>query len=282
VPILQMRHVQKSYPTRNGPRPVLRDISLTLREGEFVCLVGSSGVGKTTLLSLVAGLLAPDRGEILLDGRPVDGPGPDRGLVFQNYSLLPWMTVFENVLLAVDAVAPGLTGPETHDRVERAIRLVNLWEAAGKRPRELSGGMRQRVAVARALAMDPKILLLDEPFSALDALTRRTLQLELTRIWAETGKTILMITNDVDEAILLADRVYPLTQEVSRAPATLGPEIAIPLARPRSHRLGLDAVYRRARTRILGSLLPGTGAPLSAAKPVDAGPGLADSCLAGP
>ena len=203
--------------------PVLRDINLDIDENEFVCIVGRSGSGKTTLISLIAGLIEPDHGEILLEGKPIDGPGPDRGVVFQNYSLLPWMTVFENVYLAVDAVGPNLAKAEKRERTEHYIRLVNLSAAMKKVPRELSGGMRQRVAVARGLAMDPKVLLMDEPFSALDALTRGTLQEELARIWMETRKTVVMITNDIDEAILLADTIYTLTPGPG---ATLGPAVA--------------------------------------------------------
>ena len=165
---------------------MLRDINLSIRENEFVCIVGRSGSGKTTLISLIAGLIEADTGAILLEGKPIDGPGPDRGVIFQNYSLLPWMNVFDNVYLAVDAVAPNLADQEKRQRTEYYLDLVNLGAAMKKVPRELSGGMRQRVAVARGLAMDPKVLLLDEPFSALDALTRGTLQDELARIWMET------------------------------------------------------------------------------------------------
>ena len=170
---LEIREVSKSF-NSNGAKfgtglPVLRDINLSIKEREFVCIVGRSGSGKTTLISLIAGLITPDRGDILLEGKLITGPGPDRGVVFQNYSLLPWMTVFENVYLAVDAVAPDLLVAEKRRRTERYINLVNLSAAARKLPRELSGGMRQRVAVARGLAMAPKVLLLDEPFSALDA-----------------------------------------------------------------------------------------------------------------
>jgi len=281
--VLELRHVTKSFPSPSGPRPILRDISLTLAEGEFVCLLGFSGAGKTTLLSLIAGLLSPDKGEILLDGRPTHGPGPDRGVVFQNYSLLPWLTVFENVFLAVDAVAPDLTAPEKKARTEQAVRLVNLRDAMGKRPRELSGGMRQRVAVARALAMDPKVLLLDEPFCALDALTRSMLQQELTRIWAETKKTVLMITNDLDEAIFLADRVYPLMRGTAfRAPSALGPEITISIDRPRSHRLSLEPEYERARRRILECLLDGTRGTPQESGAIAVQTALGNPCPAGP
>ena len=244
---LEIKGVGKSY-RRNATGAsadsarlaVLSDINLAIDENEFVCIVGRSGSGKTTLISLIAGLLEPDRGEILLDGRSIDGPGPDRGVVFQNYSLLPWMNVFENVYLAVDAVAPHLAEAEKRDRAERYINLVNLGAAMKKVPRELSGGMRQRVAVARGLAMDPKVLLMDEPFSALDALTRATLQEELARIWMETRKTVVMITNDIDEAILLADSIYTLT---SGPGATLGPAVRVETPHPRSR----CPVNRRAR-----------------------------------
>src|SRR6267142_1455098 len=233
---LEIRGVNKSF-NLNGKSgsgsllPVLRDINLAIDEREFVCIVGRSGAGKTTLISLIAGLIEPDQGEILLEGKPIQGPGPERGIVFQNHSLLPWMTVFENVYLGVDAVASELAAKEKRERTEQYIKLVNLGNAAGKRPRELSGGMRQRVAVARGLAMDPKVLLLDEPFSALDALTRGTLQEELARIWMEQRKTVVMITNDVEKAIRLAERIYPLTPGPG---ATLGPEIPVPIHHPRS------------------------------------------------
>ncbi len=260
---LEIKAASKSY-RRNGRSAagadhrleVLRDINLAIDENEFVCIVGRSGSGKTTLISLIAGLIEPDRGEILLEGKPIDGPGPDRGVVFQNYSLLPWMNVFENVYLAVDAVAPGLREAEKRERAEHYIRLVNLGAAMNKLPRELSGGMRQRVAVARGLAMDPKVLLLDEPFSALDALTRATLQEELARIWMETRKTVVMITNDIDEAILLADKIYTLT---SGPGATLGPAVRVETAHPRSHaQLIGEPGYQRVRRETVGILMSGS------------------------
>jgi nitrate/nitrite transport system ATP-binding protein len=233
--------------------PVLRDINLAINEREFVCVVGRSGSGKTTLISLIAGLIEPDGGEILLEGKPIQGPGPERGIVFQNYSLLPWMNVFENVYLAVDAVAPGLAEGEKRERTEHYIRLVNLSAAMEKLPRELSGGMRQRVAVARGLAMDPKVLLMDEPFSALDALTRGTLQEELARIWMETQKTVVMITNDIDEAILLADTIYTVTASPG---ATLGPAVRVEAPHPRSRaQLSREPGYQRARRETVGILV---------------------------
>ena len=254
---LELKSVCKGFPRlgRSGVSaalPVLRDIDLSIRENEFVCIVGRSGSGKTTLISLIAGLIEPESGEILLEGKPIDGPGPDRGVVFQNYSLLPWMNVFENVYLAVDAVAHDLVAAEKRERAEHYIRLVNLSAAMKKVPRELSGGMRQRVAVARGLAMDPKVLLMDEPFSALDALTRGTLQEELARIWMETRKTVIMITNDIDEAVLLADTIYTLTPGPG---ATLGPAVPVETERPRSRaELSGDPGYQRARRQTLSIL----------------------------
>jgi nitrate/nitrite transport system ATP-binding protein len=245
---LQLQDVRKSYETPKGRYLVLQGLDLAVEEGEFVAIVGYSGSGKTTLLSLIAGLITPDAGEILLEGVPIHGPGPDRGIVFQNYSLLPWLTVFENIYLAVDAVSPGVPRRDKRLRTEQWVRLVHLQEALGKRPHELSGGMRQRVAVARGLAMDPKLLLLDEPFSALDALTRGILQDERARIWTEQRKTVVLITNDVEEAIRLAGRIYPLTPGPG---ATLGPELPVPIPHPRSRRLlSLDPIYQSVRCEL--------------------------------
>src|SRR6266700_1782761 len=246
---LELKNVNKNF----GPHSVLKDINLGIEKGEFVAIVGFSGAGKTTLINLIAGLLRPDSGTVTLNDLEITAPGPDRGIVFQNYSLLPWLSVFENIYLAVDAVFPDLPVGAKRQRTEHWARLVHLGDAMAKRPHELSGGMRQRVAVARGLAIDPKVLLLDEPFSALDALTRATLQDELARIWLERRKTVVMITNDVDEAILLADRIYPLTPGPG---ATLGPEIPVAIPRPRSRRhLSLDASYQEARRGITEFLL---------------------------
>ena len=256
--ILELKGMSKSFvrsgrsASQLGRLQVLRDINLSIRENEFVCIVGRSGSGKTTLISLIAGLIEPDSGAILLEGKPIDGPGPDRGVIFQNYSLLPWLSVFDNVYLAVDAVAANLSDQEKQQRTEHYIELVNLAAAVKKLPRELSGGMRQRVAVARGLAMEPKVLLLDEPFSALDALTRGTLQEELARIWMETRKTVVMITNDIDEAVLLADTIYTLTGSPG---ATLGPAISVDAAHPRARaQLSGQAGYHKARRQTLNIL----------------------------
>jgi len=242
---LEARGLEKSFTTPSGALRVLGGLDLSVEQGEFVAIVGHSGSGKTTLMSLIAGLIAPDRGSITLDSALVTKPGPDRGIVPQQYSLLPWMSVFDNVALAVDAVNPDLPGRERARVTEEFIALVNLTPARWKRPRELSGGMRQRVAVARGLATTPKVLLMDEPFSALDALTRATLQDELLKIWGERRTTVILVTNDVDEAILLADRIYPMTPGPA---AVLGPAIEVGLPRPRHRRhLSLSPAYQKAR-----------------------------------
>jgi nitrate/nitrite transport system ATP-binding protein len=227
---LELQGVSKSYGTGAAATPVLKDINLRIKEGEFVAIVGFSGSGKTTLISLMAGLLQADAGAVLRNGKPIEGPGPDRGVVFQNYSLMPWMTVRQNVALAVDQVFRNAPKAERAARVEKYVEMVNLAPAIYKRPAELSGGMRQRVSVARALAASPDILLLDEPLSALDALTRSKLQDEIIRIWSQEKKTVVLITNDVDEGIIMADRIIPLRPGPN---ATLGPEFPVTLARPR-------------------------------------------------
>jgi len=204
---LELTSVSKGF---GGP-PVLSSVNLAIERGEFVAIVGYSGSGKTTLISLIAGLTRPDSGTVKLNDLEITAPGPDRGMVFQNYSLLPWLTVTENIALAVDQVFPNHSAEKRRLLAATAIATVNLTPHAHKLPRELSGGQRQRVSVARALAMDPQILLLDEPLSALDALTRATLQDEFERIWEKDKKTVVLITNDVDEALLLADRIIPLT-----------------------------------------------------------------------
>jgi nitrate/nitrite transport system ATP-binding protein len=249
---LQLRGVSKSYGVGAQRTEVLKSIDLAIEEGEFVAIVGFSGSGKTTLINLIAGLTEPDAGEVLLRGKRVQGAGPDRGIVFQNYSLLPWLSVGENVGLAVDAVQPRLSRSERKALIERYVAMVNLSPAIHKKPRELSGGMRQRVSVARALAMNPEILLLDEPLAALDALTRGTLQSEIERIFRRDKKTVVLITNDVDEGILLADRIIPLTPGPR---ATLGPAFAIDLERPRDRTsLNRDPEFRRVRNAVLGYL----------------------------
>ena len=250
---LVLEKVSKGYFTNGSHAPVLTDIDLRIEQGEFVAIAGYSGAGKTTLISLIAGLLEPDSGRILFQGRKISGPGPDRGVVFQNYSLLPWLTVHENILLAVDQVFRKWPKARRRAHTARYIELVHLTEAASKRPGELSGGMRQRVALARALAMEPGILLLDEPLSALDALTRATLQDEIERICSEERRTIVLITNDVDEGILLADRLIPLTAGPG---ATLGPSITVDIPRPRDRKaINHDPRYRKIRREVIEFLL---------------------------
>jgi nitrate/nitrite transport system ATP-binding protein len=251
--ILELKGVSKGYGQGGDRTQVLSDIDLSIDKGEFVALVGYSGAGKTTLVSLIAGLLSPDTGSVHFIGKPVNGPGPDRGVVFQNYSLLPWLTVSENIALAVDAIFADESAQQRRDRVVRNVALVNLTPAADKKPGQLSGGMRQRVALARALAMEPELLLLDEPLSALDALTRATLQDELARICRVSGKTIFLITNDVDEGILLADRIIPLSAGPA---ATLGPSIAVEIERPRNRKaLNHDDRFKAIRAEVIEFLL---------------------------
>ena len=247
--ILDLKGVSKSY----GGTTVLRDIDLSIEEGEFVAIVGFSGSGKSTLINLIAGLAMPDAGEVLYRGKPVTGPGPERGLVFQSYSLMPWLSVKENVALAVDAVHKAKGGAERGVLTRRAVETVGLGHAADRRPKELSGGMRQRVGFARALAMSPEMLLLDEPLSALDALTRAKLQDEIEAIWRKDRKTVILITNDVDEAILLADRIIPLTPGPG---ATLGPAFTVDLPRPRDRTaVNHDEDFKRLRAEVTAYLM---------------------------
>ncbi|GAB4243383.1 MAG: ABC transporter ATP-binding protein [Candidatus Methylacidiphilales bacterium] len=247
--LLELKQISQTF----GNNHVLRDINLSVEQGEFVAIIGYSGSGKTTLMNLLSGLLRPSQGEALFQGRPINGPGPERGIVFQNYSLLPWLTVFENVHLAVAQVFPQLTAAEQTARVETFLKTVNLLHARDQKPAALSGGMRQRVSVARALAMDPKVLLLDEPLSALDALTRATLQDEIERIWETDRKTVVLITNDVDEGLLLADRIIPLTPGPG---ATLGPSIPVTLARPRDRQaVNHDPQFKALRLQVIDFLI---------------------------
>jgi nitrate/nitrite transport system ATP-binding protein len=250
---IELSGVCKGYGRAGQRTAVLEDVNLSIEKGELVSIVGYSGAGKTTLVSLLAGLSFPDKGRVLVGGKPVTGPSPERAVVFQNYSLLPWLSVLENVQLAVDQVFPKLTPQQRRARAMTFVEMVNLGPAADKRPRELSGGMRQRVSVARALSMDPELLLLDEPFGALDALTRGVLQGELQRISQESGKTMLLITNDVDEGILLSDRIIPLGAGPG---ASLGPATAVDIERPRDRKqLNHDPRFRAIRLGVLEYLL---------------------------
>lgn len=257
MPLIEIKNASKGYGYNGSRSEVLKDINLSLEEGEFVVIVGYSGSGKSTLINLISGLVKPDSGEATIEGRKITEPGPDRGLVFQNYSLLPWLTVEENIALAVDEVFKDLSKDQRKAHVKKYIDMVKLSHAAHKLPKELSGGMRQRVSVARTLAMNPKVLLLDEPLSALDALTRATIQDEISEIWRENLTTVLWITNDPDEALLLADRVIPL---LPTSPATLGEPIIVDLERPRDRKtLNHDPKFKKLRSQLINTLLDAKG-----------------------
>ncbi len=252
-PMLQIADVGMTFATRRGPFVALRDIQLNVKRGEFVSLIGHSGCGKSTLLNLVAGLTTPTAGVLLLDNRELKGPGPDRGVVFQNHSLLPWLSCLDNVYLAVERVfGDKETKAQLRERSLAALELVGMGHAVAKRPQEISGGMKQRVGIARALAMEPKMLLMDEPFGALDALTRARLQDELLKIVATTGATVMMVTHDVDEAVLLSDRIVMMTNGPA---ATIGEVLSVDLPRPRDRvELVGDPAYARYRKEVIDFL----------------------------
>jgi len=247
---LSIEDVGITFSTPAGPFVALRDVRLGIEKGEFVSIIGHSGCGKTTILNIVAGLNRATIGGVVLENREVNAPGPDRAVVFQNHSLLPWLTVYENVAIAVDKVfAATKSRQERHDWVSHNLKLVQMDHAMDKRPGEISGGMKQRVGIARALAMEPKVLLLDEPFGALDAITRAHLQDSLMEIHGALGNTVIMITHDVDEAVLLSDRIVMMTNGPA---ATIGEVMDVRLARPRN-RLDLadDAEYNHYRAEVL-------------------------------
>ncbi|MDP1650263.1 MAG: ABC transporter ATP-binding protein [Rubrivivax sp.] len=250
---IKVENVEMRFSTKKGSFHALRDINLKVAQGEFVTLIGHSGCGKSTLLNLIAGLLLPSGGVLLCDKREIAAPGPERAVVFQNHSLLPWLTCFDNVLLAVERVFGGAeSGARLRARTAAALELVGMAHAATKRPHEVSGGMKQRVGIARALAMEPKVLLLDEPFGALDALTRARLQDELLKIVARTRSTVVMVTHDVDEAVLLSDRIVMMTNGPA---ATIGEVLAVTLPRPRERvALAEDPAYVHCRKAVLDFL----------------------------
>ncbi len=251
-PFLVIEGVSKIYPTPTGPYIVLDGIDLTIHEGEFICLIGHSGCGKSTLLNMVAGFNKPTDGEVRLQTKRITQPGPDRMVVFQNYSLLPWMTAFENIYLGIDSVWPEKSKAEKVAIVNEHLELVGLTDAASKKPKELSGGMKQRVCIARALALRPQVLILDEPFGALDPITREELQEELLKIWTEHQVTVLMITHDIDEALLLADRLVMMTNGPA---ARIGEVMNIPFSRPRNRTLVMeDPEYYNLRNQALDFL----------------------------
>jgi nitrate/nitrite transport system ATP-binding protein len=260
---VQIEKVGMTFDTKQGKFIALRDIDLTIRQGEFVSLIGHSGCGKSTLLNLIAGLTRPTRGVLLCANREIAGPGPERAVVFQNHSLLPWLTCFENVYLAVESVfAANEPKARLKERTTQALELVGLGHALHKYPGEISGGMKQRVGIARALAMEPKVLLMDEPFGALDALTRARLQDELMKICEATHTTTVMVTHDVDEAVLLSDRIVMMTNGPA---ATIGEILAVDLPRPRD-RLALahDAKYMDYRSAVIEFLYAKQSHPLAA------------------
>ncbi|ROZ71539.1 ABC transporter ATP-binding protein [Ramlibacter sp. WS9] len=250
---IQIEGVEQTFKTSKGPFVALRDINLTVAKGEFVALIGHSGCGKSTLLNLIAGLTTPTQGHLICANREIAGPGPDRGVVFQNHSLLPWLTCFENVYLAVERVfGAAESRSQLKARTDAALALVGLTPAAQKRPGEISGGMKQRVGIARALSMEPNVLLLDEPFGALDALTRAKLQDELLQIVAKTQSTVVMVTHDVDEAVLLSDRIVMMTNGPA---ATIGEVLAVELPRPRDRiALAEDRNYVHYRKAVIDFL----------------------------
>ncbi len=258
---IEVQGVEQTFKTAKGLFPALRDINLTVAKGEFVALIGHSGCGKSTLLNLIAGLTTPTNGALLCANREIAGPGPERAVVFQNHSLLPWLTCFENVYLAVERVfgaaskstgAPAENKAQLKARTEAALALVGLTHAAQKRPGEISGGMKQRVGIARALSMEPQVLLMDEPFGALDALTRAKLQDELLEIVARTKSTVVMVTHDVDEAVLLSDKIVMMTNGPA---ATIGEVLKVDLPRPRNRvQLAEDPRYINCRKAVIDFL----------------------------
>ena len=254
-PNIVLDNVSVSFKTAKGFFTAVKDISLTVRKGEIVSLIGHSGCGKSTLMGTISGMVKPSKGRVLANDKIVTKPGPDRGIVFQNYSLLPWLNVYKNIFTAVDSALPGKSEKEKKELVESNLRMVNLWEHKDKLPGQLSGGMKQRVAIARAFAINPSILLLDEPFGALDALTKSSMHVELLKLWNldNREKTIVMVTHDIEEAIFLSDRIVVMSN---------GPEagireiVAVPLERPRNKKLIVhDETYMEIHDHLLNLLI---------------------------
>jgi bicarbonate transport system ATP-binding protein len=227
---LSLQGVTKIYPTSDGLNVVIRDIDLTVKKGEFICIIGHSGCGKSTLLNTVSGFATPDEGSVHMDGKLITKPGPDRMVVFQNYSLMPWLTAYENVYLALDSVFPNKSKSEKDHIVQESLTMVGLGEAMEKKPPQLSGGMRQRVAIARAFCLKPEVMILDEPFGALDAITKEEMQEEVSAMFMEHDATVMMVTHDIDECLFLADRLVMMT---SGPAAGIGQILNIPFERPR-------------------------------------------------
>ena len=248
-------NVSVRFKTAKGYFTAVKDISLTVRKGEIVSLIGHSGCGKSTLMGTISGMVKPSKGKVLANDKVVTKPGPDRGIVFQNYSLLPWLNVYKNIFTAVDSALPGKSDKEKKELVESNLRMVNLWEHKDKLPGQLSGGMKQRVAIARAFAINPSILLLDEPFGALDALTKSSMHVELLKLWNldNREKTIVMVTHDIEEAIFLSDRIVVMTNGPE---ATIREIVSVPLERPRNKKLIVhDPMYMEIHDHLLNLLI---------------------------
>jgi nitrate/nitrite transport system ATP-binding protein len=252
---LKIENMEMAFSTPKGKFVAVRDINLNIERGEIVSIIGHSGCGKSTILNAIGGMLYPSKGTVTLNRSVIKGPGPDRGIVFQNYSLLPWLTVYENIFQAVDAAVAGITTEEKHAVSEKYLRMVNLWEHREKHPKQISGGMKQRVAIARAFAIDPEVLLLDEPFGALDALTKGSLHIELLKLWNLThrSKTIVMVTHDIEEAVFLSDRIVVMNNGPQ---ATIREIEQVRLPRPRNKKeiVGMPE-YRVIRDRLLSLLM---------------------------
>jgi nitrate/nitrite transport system ATP-binding protein len=252
---IAINNVTVSFKTAKGTYTAVKEISLTVQKGEIISLIGHSGCGKSTLMGTVSGMVKPTTGEVIANGKKVEGPGPDRGIVFQNYSLLPWLTVYRNIYEAVDSALQNLSKSEKKELVEQTLKTVHLWDHKDKLPGHLSGGMKQRVAIARAFAINPTILLLDEPFGALDALTKSNMHVELLKLWNldNREKTIVMVTHDIEEAIFLSDRVVVMNNGPE---ATIKEIVAVPLERPRNKKAIVhDPVYMETHDKLLNLLI---------------------------
>jgi nitrate/nitrite transport system ATP-binding protein len=252
---IDVNNVTVSFKTPTGTYTAIKDINLTVQKGEIVALIGHSGCGKSTLMGTISGMVKATTGEVIANGKKVTAPGPDRGIVFQNYSLLPWLTVYKNIFVAVDSAMPELTMAEKIELVEKNLKMVNLWEHKDKLPGHLSGGMKQRVAIARAFSINPKILLLDEPFGALDALTKSSMHIELLKLWNldNRDKTIVMVTHDIEEAIFLSDKVVVMNNGPA---ATIKEIVDVPLPRPRNKKdIVHDPKYMEIHDRLLSLLI---------------------------
>lgn len=252
---IKIKDLEIAFKTPKGKYVAVQDINLEVDKGQIISIIGHSGCGKSSIMNAIAGMIMPTRGTVVLNGKTVQSPGPDRGIVFQNYSLLPWLTIYDNIYEVVDAAVKHENKTEKHERVERFLNMVNLWEHREKYPKQLSGGMKQRVAIARAFAIDPEVLLLDEPFGALDALTKASLHIELLKLWnlTQRSKTIIMVTHDIEEAVFLSDRIVVM----NNGPASTIREIEnVHLPRPRNKKETVNLPeYKTIRERLLSLLV---------------------------